>query len=235
MERLHLACHLVNISYSLIFHTLFLRYSNGAHSGGSVTGFERAAISYAREGSWLRAPRRVYYRYHVSGISRELRCITRGYNHHIGWCRAVIVVIAHGLSRRISRGRVESHGESTPPPSPPPPPPSPRSRTHRVCVDVGVCTICWRLRSDRHRPLRYILLRTGRLAAACTPKELTSDRRGQRRGRLNKEIDSPYIRYRAQLERRYWWWGVISTSARIVCQGRNMVAHINEKDTVCQR
>lgn len=133
---------------------------------------------------------------------------------------------------RMSRGRIESLRWI--------------STQHTAVRTSRSCRRRWRMCDlleakvrSTHRPPRYILLRYryGKARGCVHAGELTSDRRGQRGVRSNKEIGSSrYIRYGdAQSERRYWWWGVISTSARIVYQGRNMVAHINEKDTACQR
>lgn len=123
----------------------------------------------------------------------------------------------HAAPRRAARCRIHT--------------PRMRTYTSRLRDDVGVCTICWRLRPDRHQEIYFITLHTREGSRQrARAKKLTSDSRGQRRGSIrrgNRFSDTSGIR--AQRERRYWWWGVISTSARIVCQSRNMVAHINER------
>lgn len=93
MERHNLPCRLVSIKHlftniSYLVHTI---YSNGVRLSGSVARAHGNKLRVRRQPA---SSRRVYYRY-VSprGISPGLCRITRGYEL-VGWCRAVIVVIA---------------------------------------------------------------------------------------------------------------------------------------------
>lgn len=83
---------------------------------------------------------------------------------------------------KTSRGRIEPYalrGESTL---------HERVLTYRVYVDdVGVCTICWRLRPDRHQEIYFIALHTREGSRqSARAKKLTSDSRGQRRGSIQQ-------------------------------------------------
>lgn len=142
-----------------------------------------------------------------------------------GWCRAVIIVIARvSFPRSFSllfflSGTPWSHWIARRAVNP-----QPRSRTC-VCVDdVGVCTICWRLKSDRHymRDIFYYVTYTEKLARAM---KLMSDRHEQKRSYPMRKSFLP-ISGIEHNERLYWWRGIISMSVGIVCQNRNMVVHV---------
>lgn len=141
-----------------------------------------------------------------------------------GWCRAVIIVIAHvSFSRSLSllfflSGTPWPHWIAR--------------RAVNPHTMVGYTHLCWRrwrmydlleakVRSTLHE--RYILLRY--IHGKARARQEINERQTRTKEKLsNEEVVSPYIRYRAQW--KTLWRGIISMSVRIVCQNRNMVVHV---------
>lgn len=158
MERYNFPCRLVSIKHlftniSYLVHTI---YSNDVRLSGSVAWAHGNKLRVRRQPA---SPRRVYYRY-VSpcGISSGLCHITRGYEL-VGWCRAVIVVIAHASLEDVPWPHWTAQWIHTP-----------QMRTYTL-------RLCWRrwriydllkakVRSTP-RDIYYYITHPGRLAAAC--------------------------------------------------------------------